>query len=359
MRAPEGRCRLTCAKQGAGVGLSTVEACFSHERIAQSMSRENAPEITRPCLTDDGQRVRLDEVVALLLSFGPGLHVEDHAFVGRQRPIEVAQDIADAIHARVALEGFAQFTPGDDVRSTLPLAAMRDMVTSLVQAGIPPVFAFVCDEFWLTYWRLHRIIQAALGADTYQLMPDFWVWHVRANAGQAGWSMHRDAGARSLLPDGRAGALSLWIPLTPVDSSTGCVMLLPKHRDPDYGTDRVSQAEFDVRDIRALPGLAGDLMMWSQAVLHWGGRGSPLSDMPRISMSMGVQVDSLGPLNPPLLKSDVLPDAGLRLELIAKQILQYERFASIEPAWAHFARVLLASGLSGLVFDIPDAWRLH
>lgn len=157
------------------------------------MSRENAPEITRPCLTDDGQRVRLDEVVALLLSFGPGLHVEDHAFVGRQRPIEVEQDVADAIQARVALEGFAQFTPSDDVRRTLPLAAMRDMVTSLV---------------------------------------------------------------------------------------------------------------------------------------------------------------------PPLLKSDVLPDAGLRLELIAKQILQYERFASVEPAWAHFARVLLASGLSGLVFDIPVEWRL-
>ena len=34
-------------------------------------------------------------------------------------------------------------------------------------------------------------------------------------------------------------------------------------------------------------------MMWSQAVLHWGSRGSPLSDLPRISMSMGVQVDSL------------------------------------------------------------------
>lgn len=322
------------------------------------MSRENAPEVTRPCFAADGQQVRLAEIVALLLSHGRGLHVEDHAFVAQQRQIDVDAHVTDSIGARMTLEGFAQFTPADDVRRTFPLAALRDMVTSLVQAGIPPVFAFVCDEFWLTYWRLQKIVAAALGTADFMLMPDFWVWHVNARAGQAGWSMHRDAGAKSLLPDGRAGALSLWMPLTPVDSSTGCVMLLPKHRDPDHGTDRVSQAGFDVRDIRALPGAAGDLMMWSQFVLHWGSRGSTLSETPRISMSMGVQVAALGPLNPPLLKPDVLPTAGLRLEMIAKQILQYAQFAAVAPAWAHFARVLLASGLSGLVFDIPAEWRL-
>ncbi|MEN2473542.1 phytanoyl-CoA dioxygenase family protein [Burkholderia sp. GS2Y] len=323
------------------------------------MFRDNAPEITRPCFTADGNRVRLEDVVALLLSHGQGLHVEDHAFVAQQRQIDVDMRVVDAIGARMTLEGFAQFTPADDVRSTFPLAAMRDMVTSLAQTGIPPVFAFVCDEFWLTYWRLQKVVAAALGTTAFMLMPDFWVWHVSAKAGQAGWSMHRDAGARSLLPDGRAGALSLWMPLTPVDSSTGCVMLLPKHRDPDHGTDRVSQAGFDVRDIRALPGAAGDLMMWSQSLLHWGSRGSTLAETSRISMSIGAQVEALGPLNPPLLKPDVLPAAGLRLELIAKQILQYEQFAAIDPSWAHFARVVLASGLSGLVFDIPVEWRLR
>ncbi|WP_217468176.1 hypothetical protein [Burkholderia arboris] len=186
---------------------STAGFCVDHERGLHTMSRENAPEVTRPCFAADGQQVRLAEIVALLLSHGRGLHVEDHAFVAQQRQIDVDAHVTDSIGARMTLEGFAQFTPADDVRSTFPLAALRDMVTSLVQAGIPPVFASVCDEFWLTYWRLQ--------------------------------------------------------------------------------------------------------------------------------------------------KPDVLPTACLRLERIAKQILQYAQFAAVDPAWAHFARVPLASGLSGLVFDIP------
>lgn len=321
------------------------------------MFKDSAPPITRQCFTPDGQRVRLDETVALLHTFGRSLHVEDHAFLGQQRQIEPDSDVVAAIRARMTLEGFAQFSPADDERDTPTLDAMRDTVVGLVRAGIPPVFAFVFDEFWITYWRLQKIIQAALDTDTYLLLPDFWVWHVNARAGQAGWGMHRDAGVKSLRPEGGTGALSLWIPLTPVDSTTGCIMLLPKHRDPNYGTGRVSQTEFDVRDIRALPGRAGDLMMWSQALLHWGGRGSTLSDVPRVSMSIGVQASCLSPLNQPLLRPDVVASVGLRLEMIAKQILQYERVSAIDSSWVHFARVVLTSGLSGLVYTLPDDWR--
>ncbi len=135
-------------------------------------------------------------------------------------------------------------------------------------------------------------------------------------------------------------------------------MLVPKNQDEAYGSDMVSQTLFDVRDVRALFGDTGDVMVWSQALMHWGGRGSAFADRPRVSMSMGMQLCRLAPFNSPLLKPDVLPSIGLRLEMIAKQLLQYEQAGKVGSAWCHFARVLLASGLSGLTYDLPIEWRL-
>ncbi|HVJ36524.1 MAG TPA: phytanoyl-CoA dioxygenase family protein [Stenotrophomonas sp.] len=256
----------------------------------------------------------------------------------------------------MALEGYYAFRAHGRWRGH-PLQAMATVVARLAQAGIPPVFCFLADEFWISYARLQPLLKSALEGEDYWLLPDFWAWHVDPAAGEAGWSLHRDLGARSLTADGAAGALSVWIPLVPVDSFSGCIMLVPRNRDAGHAEGRVNAADFGGQDIRTLNADAGDVMIWSQSLLHWGSRGSLLCERPRISISMALQRRSLPAFNPPLLRPDVLPDPALRLELIAKQLLQYEATGKLAPVWAEVARRLLGSGLSGLEYDLPDAWK--
>ncbi|WP_175425861.1 phytanoyl-CoA dioxygenase family protein [Trinickia violacea] len=323
------------------------------------MNINSVAPLIEQCTTTDGSRFKLDRAVAAFRQFGKNLHADDIAHVTLQRQaMRLSEQSVSAIAKRMDVEGYMHYQPAPDIRRALDIAKMRDVVVSLARAKIPTVFAFVYDEFWLTYWEFHNVIKAALGQREFFLLPDFWVWHVDAKEGEAGWAIHRDAGARSLLSDRETGAVSAWIPLVDVNTVTGCVMVVPKERDPDFGTDRVSQITFDVRDIRALPGCAGDLMLWDQALLHWGSRGSVFSETPRISMSIGIQVASLSPLNLPLLKPDVLPSVGLRLEMVAKQILQYSRHAAVAPEWCDVARVIFASGLSGITYELPPDWRL-
>lgn len=324
-----------------------------------AMPDEEVPLVMQQCFTPDRMGVSLPAMVSLFQTLAFGLHLADDAFVARQTPMPLPSgDVARSLRERMKIEGFFQVKPKKEDWGGLPLDAMRDLVVRLVEAGIPPVFAFVFDEFWLAYAKLRHVIAVALADTHYWQLPDFWVWHVRADAGEAGWDIHRDLGVRSLRPDGDAGAISVWIPLTYVDSFTGCMMLVPKDRDPEFGSGLVLQSDLDLRDIRALHGHAGDVMVWSQALMHWGSRGSGFSEQPRISMSMGMQRSDHAPFNQPLLRADILPRIGLRLELIAKQLLQYEKAAGVAPSWAQFARVTLASKLSELTYDLPPEWRL-
>ncbi|HEY0333839.1 MAG TPA: phytanoyl-CoA dioxygenase family protein [Stenotrophomonas sp.] len=309
------------------------------------------------CLSPDGQRLALPAMRAALVPYLQALHVDDCAYVNRAVALQPNDEERDAMQRQMALEGYYLFRARHRWRGH-PLQAMAQAVRRLAHAGIPPVFIFLADEAWLLYGRLKPVVNAALGGEDYWLLPDFWAWHVDPSAGEAGWNLHRDLGARSMTDAGLPGALSIWIPLVKVDSHTGCMMLVPRNRDPGHQDDVVDAAAVPLADIRALQGEAGDVMIWSQSLLHWGSRGSLLCTQPRISLSIAVQRRSLPAFNPPLLNPDVLPGAGLRLELIGKQLLQYGTAGGVPPSWQMLGRWLLGSGLSGLHYDLPPAWRL-
>lgn len=210
-----------------------------------------------------------------------------------------------------------------------------------VELGIPPVFIFLFDESWAAFYRQHQFLSMLLGQG-YQVLPDFWAWHVDPRAGQAGWRPHRDKGRRSLGPDGSPLSLTMWVPLTEASPLNGCMYMLPANRDPVYG--RVDEMEWkvDFPSIRALPSGPGDYFIWNQAVLHWGAQSSPFAEKPRMSMALEFQRADVPPFNTPLLGTLQALSFDNRLKLTCKQIIQYKHMYPLPPEMQALAQRVLA-----------------
>ncbi len=266
----------------------------------------------------------------------PSFHIGDEAFWRGVNHYQPGNEEAAVIDGRVRKEGY--FRLRHDFG--LDLDAMAGAIGRLVADGVPPVFAFVYDEFWALFRALDSVYAGILGP--YGLLPDFWVWHVDASQGDAGWKPHRDKGRLSLRSDGSPLSLSTWIPLTDATPLNSCMYVVPADRDPTYGTEREKEWLFDLPSIRALPAKPGDVMMWTQALMHWGSRGSSSETAPRISVSLEVQASETTPFNRPFLPSGQLVPFSLRMHLIGKQMLQYRQMYRLDPAFEPLAQELAA-----------------
>ena len=211
----------------------------------------------------------------------------------------------------------------------LDLAMMADTVRRFSAAGIPPVFCFLFDEFWAPFHALDAMYGGVLGP--YGLLPDFWVWNVDPAKGESGWTPHRDRGRMALRADGRPITLTTWIPLSDATPLNSCMYLVPAHADPTYGTPREHEYRFELPAIRALPAKPGEVLVWNQAVVHWGSRSSHRATESRISMALEFQANDSKPFNTPILSPNEPVPFDLRLRLIAKQVLQYRHMYRVEP----------------------------
>ena len=252
--------------------------------------------------------------------------------------IPLANEPAVVAGDRMRREGYFQ---GSDPGLADLAAPLAEAVTELAAIGAPPVFIFLFDQAWAAFNRQTRMIASLLGPD-YQVLPDFWAWHVDPKGGEAGWRPHRDRGFRSLAPDKTPLSLTVWIPLTPATPDASCMYVLPADRDPTYGTERDGQYQIDLPAIRALPVAPGDWLCWNQAVLHWGSQSSSFAASPRVSMALEFQRGTMPPLNQPLLGTLPEPDFEFRLKLICKQILQYAHMYPLSPELAAVATKLIA-----------------
>jgi len=236
----------------------------------------------------------------------------------QQRP---HQQPLERIHERMMEDGYF----GDSDAALIPLAlALAEGVKTCVSMGLPPVFIFLCDEVWECFFRLHPVISHLLG-DGYKFLPAFWVWHVDPKNRESGWRPHRDRGSIALAPDGSPFSLSLWIPLSDANPLNSCIYVVPSGLDPTYDTKQENTFQASPVTIRALPAKPGDYLCWNQSVYHWGSPSSPFATEPRISMSLECQRGDILPFDNPLLEPLSTPDFPVRLRLVAKQILQYQR----------------------------------
>jgi hypothetical protein len=267
--------------------------------------------------------------------FAPRLHVCEKAVFKDAGRIELPTVSSVPTSDLLKREGYVH---APDVHWAVDIALLAQTVRSLTAAKLSPVFGFVFDEFWLPFYQLAPLYRSLLG--DYRMLPDFWVWDVNPKRAEAGWKAHRDKGYQALLPDRMPKSLTTWIPLSPATPLNSCMYLVPAMLDPTYGTPQDSQWKFELQSIRALPAAPGDLLMWTQAVLHWGSRSSARGAESRVSMAFEFQRSDVTPFNTPLLDPTDVPSFEQRLKLISKQILQYKHMYGVTPPIEQLARRL-------------------
>jgi hypothetical protein len=252
--------------------------------------------------------------------------------------------LAGEADERVTVERLLEEGYFQDRNPTFALLAPRlgEAVATCARLDIPPAFIFLFDETWICFTSLDPMLRRMLG-DGYQMLPDFWTWHVDPAAGQAGWRPHRDKGRMALAPNGAPLSLTVWAPLSDATPLTSCMYLLPANRDPVYNTPQEGAWNINAASIRALPGTPGDYFCWNQAVLHWGSESSRFAPHPRLSMALEFQRGDIPPFNQPLLPPRLSLDFESRLKLVAKQILQYRHMYPLAARFESLAQRLLGA----------------
>jgi hypothetical protein len=269
------------------------------------------------------------------LARAPELHIGGNAVRRAVRAFRPSNSQAIDLDQRLHDDGYIQIAHDFG----LDLAKMADTVRRFSADGIPPVFCFLFDEFWAPFHALDAMYGGLLGP--YGLLPDFWIWNVDPAKGEAGWKPHRDRGRIALRPDGRPLTLTTWIPLSEATPLNSCMYLVPAHADPTYGTPHENEWRFELPAIRALPAKPGEVLVWNQAVLHWGSRTSHRATESRISMAFEFQASDSTPFNTPILPRGKWVPFDVRLKLIAKQVLQYRHMYKVDPQIEHVAAELV------------------
>lgn len=270
-------------------------------------------------------------------AFSPKLHIEDASLFTDITTVQTTPEQNVAVSDVLKQEGYVQ---ASGVAWGLDLKLMAATVRALSRIDLPPVFAFLYDEFWLPFYKLHPVCTALLG--DYMMLPDFWAWNLNPAQGDSGWRPHRDKGYQALLPDGTPKSLTVWMALSSATPLNGCMYIVPANFDPTYGTPDDKEWKFDYASVRALPAEPGDFFIWNQAVLHWGGRSTPRAPETRVSMAFEFQRADVEPYNRPLIKPLTILSFESRLRLIAKQILQYRHMYRVDPTVEQVALRLVA-----------------
>jgi len=224
-------------------------------------------------------------------------------------------------------EGYFQM---DSVLSEACAEQLKAGIEIVRDAGWPPVFSFVYDQFWLTVRTpsLVNVLSAILGPG-YEQSCYLWAHHVSPLRGAHGWPPHVDYARRR-------NRVTVWLALSDATLDNGCMYLIPKDLTPPGIAEnflKVDSFSFaDMKNLlqggRALPVRTGAALGWGPDVIHWGSyhKGQPRN--PRFSISLEFVGASEKPRDdePPLLDTTKsLSTLEQRLYSIAQGILVYQK----------------------------------
>jgi hypothetical protein len=343
---------MAYAAPGIPIPVSPVTPISLDPPVASAVASAFAPSVASAVASSiaSGPPVQtLDRFESLLratldpeswLAVSPGMHIGggrlragEEAVAAREVGDEELREVLCDLRAEGYLELSDLIAPGDAAR--LEATASR-----LYQFGLPPVFTFIYDEPWHAAARMGTVLSAALGPG-YRQLPDFWAWFIPPSAEGRGWVPHRDRPATPR-QDGLPATVTLWMALSEATPKNGCMYVLPRGRDPRFGTSQIPEIPRDaLQDVRALPASPGTVLIWDQDIYHWGGRSSTLARRPRVSLACEFQRGDFPAYNSPLIDPREPPDFAGRLRLIGKQLRQYQHMHPLSPMLARLAERLV------------------
>jgi hypothetical protein len=220
------------------------------------------------------------------------LSVTDDPFTSASTPYQISPELARELVDQLVEEGYFQSPP---IVPRAEVDRLAEAVSTVVAAGFHPLFATVYDQFWDLLSALRAVLEPLLGPG-FQVVPDYWLWHVDPRSEGRGWAPHRDHQFETTArTDGRPTLITVWLPLTDATPLNSCMYVLPLSRDPRYRDGSLSECIDHLQDIRALPAEAGSVLGWNQDILHWGSRGSRRASHPRVSWGIYCQSGDVPP----------------------------------------------------------------
>lgn len=222
---------------------------------------------------------------------------------------------------------------------------LKNAITALHERAYPATFVLLFDETW----QLARLALETLNEVTHPRNVfnfDMLAWYIDPCENAAGFSPHRDRQPdnvkSSFHDDGQAKYVTMWMALSNATPKNSCLYVIPKQNDPGYtngdsdanGDDknenplwRALPTKESFQNVRALPRQAGQSLLFTHRILHWGSRGNPnaLENEPRVAISFVCSDPSFE--NPYLKSSQFPPPFDARLLLVCAQLLiYYQRF---------------------------------
>lgn len=215
--------------------------------------------------------------------------------------------------------------------------------------SLPATFVLLFDETWRLAARASSLLSNSTNPNNVFNF-DMLAWYIDPREGDAGFSPHRDRQPDDIKKsfyhdDKMAKYVTMWLALSNATPENSCLYVIPKPYDPgytdgddesDYGPDPLARALPDkcaYQHIRALPRKAGQSLLFTHRILHWGSRGNPKSHdkTPRVAISFVCSDPSFEKpyLNNFSLGNDepLLPPFKIRLLLVCAQLLiYYQRF---------------------------------
>jgi hypothetical protein len=278
--------------------------------------------------------------------------------IGRSTPVHDIEDNPLSVENRKSLvqrlvrDGYLKTDP---VIAAHVIVAMKLTLNTLREYGLPPVFAYVYDEFW-DFARapsIRALIADALGPGCRQ-SPRIWAFHLSTDDGASGWPPHVDGGHLTHTTD----RITLWFPITDATLENGCMNVIPKHMLPQTLPDEFANDASGIsakvwrtmlQGSRPLPARAGSILAWDFQVVHWSSLCDGATE-PRMSLAVEIIGAGAEPTEDemPLFDLASLPPFEERIRAIAKGILSYQRF---EP------RALRYVGLARRILDKLDLER--
>ena len=140
---------------------------------------------------------------------------------------------------------------------------------------------------------------------------------------------------------GMAKYVTMWMALSDATPENSCLYVIPAADDPGYyDGDNVDESKpdplqtaltskVDYQNIRALPRKAGESVVFTHRILHWGSKGNKRCKLPRIALSFVVSAEDFEKpyIDPTFLTESSMPQFQIRLLLVCAQlIIYYQRF---------------------------------